>query len=40
MSYIEWLRAQVGTRKIFLVFGTVVLRDGRRPYPPPAPHRF
>lgn len=27
MSYIEWLRGRVGTRKIFLVFGTVVLRD-------------
>lgn len=27
MSYIEWLRARVGPRKIFLVFGTVVLRD-------------
>ena len=27
MAYIEWLRARVGQRKIFLVFGTVVLRD-------------
>lgn len=27
MSYIEWLRGRVGRRKIFLVFGTVVLRD-------------
>ena len=27
MSYIDWLRARVGQRKIFLVFGTVVLRD-------------
>lgn len=27
MSYIDWLRARVGKRKIFLVFGTVVLRD-------------
>lgn len=27
MSYIEWLRNRVGQRKIFLVFGTVVLRD-------------
>ncbi len=27
MSYIEWLRARVGSRKIILVFGTVVLRD-------------
>jgi ADP-ribose pyrophosphatase YjhB (NUDIX family) len=27
MSYIEWLRARVGKRKIFLVFGTVMLRD-------------
>ena len=26
-SYIEWLRERVGRRKIFLVFGTVVLRD-------------
>jgi ADP-ribose pyrophosphatase YjhB (NUDIX family) len=26
-SYIEWLRERVGNRKIFLVFGTVVLRD-------------
>lgn len=27
MSYIAWLRGKVGPRKIFLVFGTVVLRD-------------
>ncbi|HEX6385968.1 MAG TPA: NUDIX domain-containing protein [Anaerolineae bacterium] len=27
MSYIEWIRGRVGRRKIFLVFGTVVLRD-------------
>lgn len=27
MSYIEWLRGRVGKRKIFLVFGTVVLQD-------------
>ncbi|MCA9897900.1 MAG: NUDIX domain-containing protein [Ardenticatenaceae bacterium] len=27
MAYIEWLRNRVGQRKIFLVFGTVVLRD-------------
>ena len=27
MSYIAWLRGKVGSRKIFLVFGTVVLRD-------------
>ncbi len=27
MSYIEWLRSRVGQRKVFLVFGTVVLRD-------------
>ncbi len=27
MSYIEWLRERVGKQKIFLVFGTVVLRD-------------
>ena len=27
MAYIEWLRKRVGRRKIFLVFGTVVLRD-------------
>lgn len=27
MSYIEWLRRRVGNRKIFLVFGTVVLQD-------------
>lgn len=27
MSYIAWLRGKVGARKIFLVFGTVVLRD-------------
>jgi len=27
MAYIEWLRARVDTRKVFLVFGTVVLRD-------------
>lgn len=27
MSYINWLRKRVGRRKIFLVFGTVVLRD-------------
>jgi ADP-ribose pyrophosphatase YjhB (NUDIX family) len=27
MSYIEWLRGRVGKQKIFLVFGTVVLRD-------------
>lgn len=27
MAYIEWLRERVGKRKIFLVFGTVVLRD-------------
>lgn len=27
MSYINWLRERVGKRKIFLVFGTVVLRD-------------
>ncbi len=27
MAYIEWLRKKVGRRKIFLVFGTVVLRD-------------
>ncbi|MCB8981409.1 MAG: NUDIX domain-containing protein [Ardenticatenaceae bacterium] len=27
MSYIVWLRGKVGSRKIFLVFGTVVLRD-------------
>lgn len=27
MSYIEWLRERVGQRKVFLVFGTVVLRD-------------
>lgn len=26
-SYIEWLRDRVGRRKIFLVFGTVVLQD-------------
>ena len=27
MGYIEWLRSQVGPRKVFLVFGTIVLRD-------------
>lgn len=27
MSYIEWLRERVGKQKVFLVFGTVVLRD-------------
>lgn len=27
MSYIEWLRERVGQRKVFLVFGTVVLQD-------------
>lgn len=27
MGYIEWLRNRVGNRKIFLVFGTIVLRD-------------
>ncbi|WP_420630940.1 NUDIX domain-containing protein [Candidatus Leptofilum sp.] len=27
MAYIEWLRNRVGQRKIFLVFGTVLLRD-------------
>ena len=27
MAYIEWLREKVGRRKVFLVFGTVVLRD-------------
>lgn len=27
-SYIDWLRDRVGTRKVFLVFATVVARDG------------
>lgn len=27
MDYIKWIRSRVGTRKIFLVFGTVVVRD-------------
>ena len=27
MAYIEWLRERLGRRNIFLVFGTVVLRD-------------
>ncbi len=27
MSYIEWIRSKVGNRKIFLVFGCVILKD-------------
>jgi ADP-ribose pyrophosphatase YjhB (NUDIX family) len=27
MSYIEWIRSQVGHRRIFLAFTSVVLRD-------------
>lgn len=27
MSYIEWIRSKVGTRKIFLAFASVVLWD-------------
>lgn len=28
MSYVEWIRSKVGSRKIFLTFASVVLRDG------------
>ena len=27
MSYLDWIRSQVGQRKIFLAFTSVVLRD-------------
>ncbi|MGW8250807.1 MAG: NUDIX domain-containing protein, partial [Anaerolineales bacterium] len=27
MSYIEWLRARIGQRKVILTFATVILRD-------------
>lgn len=29
MSYIEWIRRKVGNRKIFIVYGTVILKDNR-----------
>jgi len=29
MAYIEWIRSQVGHRKIFLAFASIVLRDDR-----------
>ncbi|HIP73550.1 MAG TPA: NUDIX domain-containing protein [Anaerolineae bacterium] len=28
MDYVQWIRQRVGRRKIFLAFGTVILRDG------------
>lgn len=27
MAYVDWLRSQVGHRKVFLAFASVILRD-------------